>query len=796
MSSDPTQEAPQGGPLAGVLEAHRTWVRTGGRDGARADLTNADLRRANLSGADLTEAVLRGADLRGANLAGALLSGADLREANLQDANLTDASGLLAEQLAGSNLAGAQLPRSVQEFQGLSIVSQASGYSQTLFVTMLAACAYSALTIATTTDARLLTNSVSSPLPIISTAVPIVSFYVAGPLLLLVFYVYMHLSLQRLWEQLAELPAVFPDGRTLDRRAFPWLLNGLVGAHVKLLRRKRPALSGLQTSLAVLLTWWLVPFTLALFWLRYLPRHDWAGTALHAVLLSAALSCGVMFLRLTRRTLRGEPLRRVGWRRYLQLASRVAEVAAITAVLGGLSFGAIAGVQEEYSLIPQRFTGAAQSVASRVPGFLAVCGYAATADLHDAQVSTKPANWTGENIDDVKGADLNGADLQWAQAQGAFLVGADLRNAKLSGANLRKADLRRAHLDNDADLSFAHLQGADLRQAHIDHGQLRHADLREADLRQAFVDHSDFTSADLRGADLRGADLQDANLTDANLQGARFDETKGLDPNVLKTSARNGLLASYDPEILEKLGLPRDHDDRMKDERYRRDSLSSLDLGGIFLPGAQFAGLEIFSLKLDGADLTGIQLTDMNLSGAHLQKAKLHEAQLNNVVLYGAHLEGADLSEATLSGIEIGSANFTGAQLVGATLESLKFEKGDHRVDMNNACLRGARFEGDVNLGRMSLSGAYLGGAHFEGANGINPGTLKQAIDWDRAYYREEDLTGLGLPPDHNAKLKGEIESTGAARIHTWKPPARPLAPPPGVCGGAEGGPSGTDATR
>ncbi len=96
---------------------------------------------------------------------------------------------------------------------------------------MLLGCAYAWLTIATTTDARLLTNSASSPLPIIGTDIPIAWFYWAAPVLLLGLYSYFHLYLQRLWEGLSELPAVFPDGKALHKNAYPWLLNGLVRAH-------------------------------------------------------------------------------------------------------------------------------------------------------------------------------------------------------------------------------------------------------------------------------------------------------------------------------------------------------------------------------------------------------------------------------------------------------------------------------------------------------------------------------------------------------------------------------------
>ena len=53
---------------ADILHRHQRWLETGGKDGARADLTGADLTGADLTGAVLTGAVLTGADLTGADL--------------------------------------------------------------------------------------------------------------------------------------------------------------------------------------------------------------------------------------------------------------------------------------------------------------------------------------------------------------------------------------------------------------------------------------------------------------------------------------------------------------------------------------------------------------------------------------------------------------------------------------------------------------------------------------------------------------------------------------------------------
>src|SRR6266404_1231719 len=244
--------------LIKALEAHKLWLESKGKQGQRANFQNAslneirDLGGANLQGAilnganfansDLTDTNFQGAELRRAVFSEAMLRRTNFRETDLQNANLESANFLLSAQLTGADVAGANLPKAVAGFEGLKVIAEATSNAQKLFLAMLGGSLYSWLTIGTTKDVGLLTNSASSPLPIIGTALPIVGFYLVAPIVLVAIYFYFHLNLQRLWEALADLPAVFPDGRSLDKRADPWMLNGLVSAHFLRLRRERPSL--------------------------------------------------------------------------------------------------------------------------------------------------------------------------------------------------------------------------------------------------------------------------------------------------------------------------------------------------------------------------------------------------------------------------------------------------------------------------------------------------------------------------------------------------------------------------
>jgi len=461
-------------------------------DLAEAELVETRLSRANLERANLTDTMLKRADLDGADLKEAQLLRATAHEVNLQDADLTGARGLLAGQLGGANVCGSRLPEDIHKFEGLKVVEEASRNSRKIFLAMLLGSVYSWLTMATTTDVALLTNSSSSPLPIIGTGVPIVGFYLAAPVLLLGVYAYFHLYMQRLWEGLAELPAVFPDGRPLDKRTYPWLLNGLVRAHFKLLRQERPPLSRLQTFVSILLAWWVIPFTLSWFWMRYLTMHDWTLTVIHLLLLVLSIGFGILTYSFARQTLRNEELNRiiptkfktsVGKNRVLSFFKmtyafcsvffkdlrtykRLSFFLGIAAILALISQGAIDGMP------PDRGSG----LRTWVPRAFLIIGYNPFADFYEAELSTKPQNWTGNytQFDDVRGVRLLGKNLQYINAQRADMMSTDLRKADLRGADLRGADLRNSDL-----------RKADLRGANLDGAQLHYVDFRMADLRGA-----------------------------------------------------------------------------------------------------------------------------------------------------------------------------------------------------------------------------------------------------------------------------------------------------------------------
>jgi uncharacterized protein YjbI with pentapeptide repeats len=538
----------------------------------QARLQGANLTEAKLQGANLTEAQLQGAYLKEANLREATLISAnferlavtddgepgqersadltntDFRDADLSNAQLSTVTGLRAEMLAGAVLTNAKLPDDIKKFDKLTHAGETSKHAGTTFFALLAASLYSWLTIGTTTDVALITGAASSPLPIINTNIALSGFYWVAPLILLGVYFYLHLYLQRLWGDLASLPAVFPDGEALDGKVYPWLLNGLVRAHFARLKLSDRPLSRLENLVSISLAWWVVPFTLLAFWLRYIPRHDWWGTGLHVALIAIAVGFGVHSYRLAVRTLSG-----VG-----ESAAPGQDMPLWLWIWRGIR-----------SYRPDRWTLLALSLAlvlsvgaAIYPGenLLTALGYETYAELTDEDVSTKPSGWTGQDetaaveIAQVKGAALEGRDLRDADARRSFLVNGKLSYTDLRGADLMDADLRGADLYH-SDLRGANLWSADLREAraqvvksiivvdkagasgppgggYVSYVDLRGASLQRADLRNAKFRNAKFSNANLRdadlqfgdlsGADLGGANLISADLRDANLIGAAF----------------------------------------------------------------------------------------------------------------------------------------------------------------------------------------------------------------------------------------------------------------------------------
>ena len=201
--------------LANLQEANLTQANLGKANLREANLQRANLTRANLKEARLSLSNLEGAILGRANLQEATLHHAVLYEANLQEARLQGIKGLQIKQLRGANMSSAELPEGIEDSDWLKHVEETSRKASRLFLIKMMCCAYAWLVVTATQDVHLITNTPAAPLPLIGTRIPIANFFWVVPPMLAIVFVYFHLYLQRLWEDLAAFPGCISGRQTV-----------------------------------------------------------------------------------------------------------------------------------------------------------------------------------------------------------------------------------------------------------------------------------------------------------------------------------------------------------------------------------------------------------------------------------------------------------------------------------------------------------------------------------------------------------------------------------------------------
>ena len=590
---------------------------------------------AELAGLDLRGARLDGVDLPGADFAGARMDGAVLREADLRDAKLGEAVGLSVEHLAGADLRSAVLPDGLKEFTQLEGVAQASQYHQSVYRLLLLLCGFAALTVMSVRDENIALHDTQSatPLPLLQTDVAPQVFAYVVPGLVLLLYAYQVLYTESLWRLVSFLPAYFPDGEPLDRRAYPSTVNIFIRYSLRRIRNEKN--DRLNFVLHWLVAYAMPPLTLAMIWLAGLKKHDWMLSFYHGLLLGMAVFLGVAILVLSGSMIRNE------W--------RIKDVS-----LGGF----LLGLPRAWLLVAasrcSRPSGrASRPCTERVPdmvplalvalvvamGTIDVVAWVETERYAEATSSlllnclalalalycVSLSAFAGRNYElktitvgtgrtacggDVPAGVEPLADALVAVALAAQPVPRLPQQDRLEapdgwkGTGITEND--QVPLVVGADLQRDDLRSMDAERAFLARANLRHADLRGAYLRFAYLREADLTGARLDGAYIRGANFRDVNLhrvdlskvllsTDLkdptpligpNFQGVRVDY-KELDPKVIPMLASqkvNNLALIYfgigkddvkdrpDDPVLRALadeGLPRLTDDELSGGKVR-----------------------------------------------------------------------------------------------------------------------------------------------------------------------------------------------------------------------------------
>ena len=214
-----------------------------------------------------------------------------------QRADLSNVVDLMGGRLAGANLAGAKMPPHLRRFRELVHVDQTVLIARPIYLILLLVCIYTIITIFSTDDIGIITNSKLELLPDVALGIPISGFFIIFPMLLFALYIYLHLYLYRMWQVLGGLPSVFHDGTPLDQAISPWLSTAFVRFYQKCVVEEPSMLGVSQRWVTVLLVWWTVPITLIFLWARYLVRHDWSVTTLHVVLVALSVWSAVILYK-------------------------------------------------------------------------------------------------------------------------------------------------------------------------------------------------------------------------------------------------------------------------------------------------------------------------------------------------------------------------------------------------------------------------------------------------------------------------------------------------------------------
>jgi uncharacterized protein YjbI with pentapeptide repeats len=604
--------------LAEILDQHKQWVESGGEIGVKADLCGvnlakadltgvnlqgAHLHRVNLAGADLSMANLRGASLVRASLHNANLLGTELRGANLMGANLYGTDGLWFGRLGGTNLFDAVLPESISAVDSSKAIGDATKVARWFYFLTMSVSVLCLLLIANTRDDRLVLNASALPFGSFGNFLSMASLYLGGPLLLLILSLRFHFLLLRLWGSMAALPAVFPDGQTLEKDG-PWYLMGLVRRHFRWQGESRAAMTLFEAVLSTVLAYWIVPATLFFFWLRYLTRQDFRGTLLHVFLMTVSVATATSVPFVVSRVLRPGEIRRQKSKNVWRITLRTTRAAlAVGLILFVISVGVNRGLPSDHSASARESAADPRRWAAAV--FQSI-GYRPYADLTEAALSTPlphGAAWTDENVAKIAGARLSEENLRYARAYRAFLVNAKLWRANLEGIYLSEADLR----------------GANLREALLRSGTFDRAQFSHAVMVSANATGANFVASDLRFSDLSYGIFENAVLSNARVSGA----------SLYAVDLRNAQLLRTDLSRTD-----------MRDAR-----LEHAELAFAVLEQTDFS-----SAKLGEARLTGAQCKGAIFLDADLKKADLRGASLAGAVLRGAETDGANFAGADLRG--------------------------------------------------------------------------------------------------------------------------------------------------
>ena len=378
--------------------------------------------------------------------------------------------------------------------------------SSTIRRVMLAIVAYSLFCILAlgAPDVNLIASNANIKLPFADTEVSYSGFLIAGPLILVGLFIYLHVFV-------GYLGKLAPPS---TRVSLPFIFN-------------MP--SSFSQWLADVLLYYLVPVVLLVFSWKAAPRSE--GIWLFSITL--LLGACIIYLKILRFRWGTPPtkLQRARCGALWLMLVLLCGIAVYTPTLPFyrplmLSKADLSGLDLRQSNLK----------------------YANLAEANLEGADLRNSNLQGANLDkaNLQGANLSSANLQGVDLSSAKLKGVDLSSTNLQGFNLREAKLQGADLSSTqlqgADLTSAKLRGADLSRAQLQGANLNFAKLQEANLKKVNLQGASLRNAKLQGAVLQLAKLQGADLSSAKLQGVDLFKAQLQGADLRKVNLQGAIL--------------------------------------------------------------------------------------------------------------------------------------------------------------------------------------------------------------------------------------------------------------
>ncbi len=431
----------------------------------------------------------------------------------------------------------------------LNRISTVTKAARATWFAYLIALAFVAVTLLDVEDVDFFALDRGAQLPLIGVSVPVPLFFLFGAGIVTAVHIYIHVFLEKLWRELAQLPSCIDD-QNIASQIEPWLVSDFA-LHVRRWRRpdeppciESSSLGGLGVVASALLLYMAGPALLISLWYRSQPAHDWVLTLPISVMLTFAIWATWASLSALRERMGSVGHPKSGLLRIRPVTTVVLAVAIMTVSLLRTTWDIAEVGTPRY---PEDISplGAILNWFRPVP-----------ANLLEAQLTSLPSDWRdretarqrfysewcdrpgqaeckaelawperfegewralrADYLAALPKPSLQGRDLAFANFVGAFAPGIDLRGANLSGARLDEAVLE------GANLSVLELGSEDTRPTLLRGASLNRTDLTAVNLGGAVLHGAEMSNTLLKGANLEDVDLSASWLLRPDVSGARL----------------------------------------------------------------------------------------------------------------------------------------------------------------------------------------------------------------------------------------------------------------------------------